>query len=153
MGATINGIERSWASITLKVRGVEIIGFKAISYADSISREKVYGAGRMPIAMTQGKYETEQGSITVYERQFREIIDLFAADESAGWGDEPFDIECRYADPGEDTHVDVVETCRWAGAPGGGEEGSSPLERELKFDFMRIKRNGKYLVAPAQQPA
>ena len=152
MGATINGIEKSWASITVKVRGVEIIGFKAISYSDSVSREKVYGAGRMPIAMTRGKYETEQGSITCYERQFREILALFAPNSQTGWADVVFDIECRYSDPGEATHVDVLEACRWAGAPGGGEEGSSPLEREMQFDCMRICRDGKYLVAPSQQP-
>lgn len=148
MGATINGIEKSWASITTKVRGAEIVGYKAISYSDSISREKVYGAGRMPLGMTRGKYETEQGSMTVYERQFRELLAAFGD----GWGDVVFDIEVRYSDPGEDTHVDVLESCRWAGAPGGGEEGSSPLERELKFDCIRIKRDGVYLVSPQQEP-
>lgn len=145
MGATINGLEKSWASITAKVDGEEILGFKAINYSDSVSREKVYGAGRVPQAMTRGKYETDQGTITVYERQFREILARFAG--PGGWGDRVFDIEVRYADPGEDTAIDILESCRWAGAPGGGEEGSSPLERELKFDCMRIKRNGVYLAA------
>jgi len=148
MGATINGLEKSWASITTKVKGEEIVGYKAISYSDSISREKVYGAGRMPLGMTRGKYEAEQGSLTCFEREFRQLLTAFGN----GWGDVVFDIEVRYADPGEDTHVDVIESCRWAGAPGGGEEGSAPLERELKFDYVRIKRDGKYLVAPEQEP-
>lgn len=149
MGATINGLEKSWASITLKVKGEEIVGFKGISYSDSISREKVYGAGQMALAMTQGKYETEQGSITVYERQLRQII---TAAGGNGWGSVVFDVEVRYADPGEETSTDIIESCRWAGVNGGGEEGSAPLERELKFDCMRIKRNGVYLVAPETQP-
>ena len=34
-----------------------------------------------------------------------------------------------------------------AGTGGGGEEGSAPLEREMKFDYMRVKRDGNYLVA------
>lgn len=145
MAITVNNIEKSWGSITLKIRGVEITGFKAISYSDAVEREQVYGAGRHKLGMTRGKYTTEQGSITVYQNQEREII---AASGGNGWADgDPFEAEVRYADPGSETHVDIVEGCRWAGTGGGGEEGAAPLEREMKFDFMRIKRDGVYLVA------
>lgn len=144
MAITVNDTEYSWGSITLKQKGRELTGFKAISYADSVSREKVYGAGRLPIGMTRGKYEAEQGSITAFLKQEREII----SEAGDGWADgDPFEIEVRYAEPGQDTHVDIVEGCRWAGTGGGGEEGSAALEREMKFDFMRVKRDGKYLVA------
>lgn len=144
MAITVNDIEHSWGSITVKIGGVEITGFKAISYSDAIEREGVYGAGRHKLGMTRGKYTTEQGSITAFLKQERELI----AAAGDGWGDVgPFEIEVRYADPGSTTHVDVVEGCRWAGTGGGGEEGSAPLEREMKFDFMRIKRDGVYLVA------
>ena len=43
--------------------------------------------------------------------------------------------------------VTVVESCRFKGSGGGGEKGNSALTRELPFSFMRIKRDGKYIVA------
>lgn len=144
MAITVNDIEYSWGSITAKINGKEITGFKAISYSDAVEREAVYGAGRHKLGMTRGKYTTEQGSITAYLKQEREIIN----DLGDGWADYgPFEVEVRYAEPGEDTHIDIVEGCRFAGTSGGGEEGSSPLEREMKFDYMRVKRDGNYLVA------
>lgn len=144
MAITVNDIEYSWGSITLKIRGVEITGFKAVSYSDAVEREPVYGAGRHKLGMTRGKYTTEQGSLTAYMKQERAIIGEFGD----GWADAgPFEVEVRYAEPGEDTHIDIVEGCRWAGTGGGGEEGSAPLEREMKFDYMRVKRDGNYLVA------
>lgn len=144
MAITVNNIEYSWGSITVKVRGKELTGFKSIGYADSVEREAVYGAGRHKLGMTRGKYTTEQGTLTCYLKQEREIL----AELGNGWADaDPFEIEVRYAEPGQSTHVDIVEGCRWAGTGGGGEEGSAPLERELKFDFMQIKRDGAYLVA------
>ena len=144
MAITVNDIEYSWGAITLKIRGVEITGFKAVSYSDAVERESVYGAGRHKLGMTRGKYTTEQGSLTAYLKQERAIIEEFGD----GWADAgPFELEVRYAEPGEDTHIDIVEGCRWAGTGGGGEEGSAPLEREMKFDYMRVKRGGNYLVA------
>jgi hypothetical protein len=35
-------------------------------------------------------------------------------------------------------------------AGGGGEKGNSAITRELPFSFMRIKRDGRYLVAGAR---
>ena len=54
---------------------VELIGYKAISYADGIEREAVYGARRHKIGMTKGKVTTEQGSMTMYLKQHRELLD------------------------------------------------------------------------------
>lgn len=146
MAITVNDVEYSWGSITLKINGVELIGYKAISYADGIEREAVYGARRHKIGMTRGKITTEQGSVTMYLKQHRELLDTLGD----GWGDVRFDAEVRYAEPGMPTRVDIVEGCKFAGNPEGGEEGASALEREVKFDFMRISRDGKYL-APANQ--
>ena len=41
----------------------------------------------------------------------------------------------------------MLEGCRFKGAPAGGEEGTSALTREFKFSYLRIKRDGKYLIA------
>jgi hypothetical protein len=49
--------------------------------------------------------------------------------------------------PDGTSSITVVESCRFKGAGGGGEKGNSALGRELPFSFMRIKRDGRYLVA------
>lgn len=149
MAITLNNIEHDWGGITTIIDGLEITGYKAINYADAIEREKVMGAGRTPIGMTRGVYSAEQGSMTMYLKQHRILIARLAAKARAGdgWGDVPFDIQVRYGIPG-DTHIDIVEGAYLAGNPEGGEQGSSALEREVKFDFLAIKRDGVYLVPP-----
>lgn len=142
MAITVNEVEFSWGSITLKINGVEIVGYKGVSYSDGIEREAVYGARRHKIGMTRGKVTTEQGTITMYLRQLRELMDSLGD----GWGDSIFDLEVRYAEPGRTTRVDIVEGCKFAGNPENAEEGASALEREVKFDFMRISRDGRYIV-------
>ena len=63
-----------------------------------------------------------------------------------GWGDKRFEM-VEQIDLGNGRFsTTVLEGCRFKGAPAGGEEGAGALTRELKFSYLRIKRDGKYLV-------
>lgn len=146
MAITVNNVEYSWGSITLKIRGVEIVGFKAISYEEGIEREDVHGARRHKIGMTKGKVTTEPGSITMYLKEKTKVV----SELGDGWGDVEWDAEVRYAEIGQPTHVDIIEGCKFASNPGGGEEGAAALEREMKFNFMRVCSDGVYMVKPNQ---
>lgn len=144
MAATVNDIEYSWADIRVKVRGKELIAFKSIKYGDKVTREKVYGARRHAIARTRGKVEVDDCSITMYESAVRELL----AELGDGWADTIVDeIVCQYGNEGQATHTDVLESVLFEGLDGGGEEGSSAIEREVPFSCMKIKRDGKYIVA------
>jgi alanine racemase len=59
----INGVEYSWADITLNLLGVPVAGITAISYKKSKVKENVYGAGSKPVSRGYGN-ETYEGSIT-----------------------------------------------------------------------------------------
>mgnify|MGYP001163266774 CR=1 FL=1 len=144
MAAVINDIEYSWADIRVKAKGKELIAFKGIKYGDKVTREKVYGARRHAIARTRGKVETDDCSITMYESAVRELLDILGD----GWADALVDeIVVQYGGDGLPTHTDVLESVYFEGLDGGGEEGSSAFEREVPFSCMKIKRDGKYIVA------
>ena len=144
MAASINDIEYSWADIRVKIRGREIIGYKAIKYGDKVAREKVFGARRHAISRTRGKVEVDDCTMTMYESEVRELLDELGD----GWADVSVDsIVVQYGNEGQTTHTDVLEDVLFEGLDGGGEEGSSAFEREVPFSCMRIKRDGKYIVA------
>ena len=92
---------------------------------------------------TRGTYMTEDGSLAVHKDVEIELIRRFGD----GWGDKKFQITETIGLPDGTNSITVVESCRFKGSGGGGEKGNSALTRELPFSFMRIKRDGKYLVA------
>jgi hypothetical protein len=144
MAIVVNDIEYSWADIRAKIRGRELVGYKAIKYGDKVTREKVYGARRHAIARTRGKVEVDPGSLTLYESEVRELL----AELGDGWADVPVDeLIVQYGGDGLPTHTDVLENVLFEGLDGGGEEGSSALEREVPFSCMKIKRDGMYIVS------
>lgn len=141
MSADLNNAIPSWVDLRLKVDGAEIVGMTAVSFGDKIEDEMVYGAGRFPRGRTRGKYTTDDCSISVHQDTLTEIIGRFGD----GWGDKLFEVVEQISLPGGAIATTVLEQCRFKGAPGGGEEGTSAIVRELPFSTMRIKRDGKYL--------
>lgn len=143
MAQDLNDVVPSWVDIRIKLDGEELIGFESVSFGDKIEDEMVYGAGRLPRGRTRGTYTTEDGSLTVHADTFVEILRRFGD----GWGDKVFEVVETIGLPDGSNSVTVVEKCRLKGANGGGEKSNSATTRELPFSFMRIKRDGKYLVA------
>lgn len=143
MATEANDIIASWVDLRLKVDGKELVGFTSLGCGDAIEDELVYGNSREPIGRTRGKYTVDDGTITLYHNTLVDILDTFGD----GWGDKRFEV-VEQIDLGNGRYsTTVLEGCRWKGAPAGGEEGTSALTRELKFSYLRIKRDGKYLVA------
>jgi len=142
MGATIDGIARSFNSITVRARGKEYTGITGIKYGQKISREKVYGTKRYPLGRTKGKVEIDDATITFLELEYRALIE----DLGDGYADVPFEVVCQYDDDNGTTHTDVLENCLLGGDDGGGEEGPSGLTREVMIDVLKLKRDGYYIV-------
>lgn len=141
----INGYYPSWASVEVRLSsGRPFLDITAISYSDSIEEELVRGAGRNVRGRTRGRYNPEEGTLTLLEPAFRAFVAAFPP----GWGDVITVINVQWREGGQ-THNDVLEGVRFLGANGGGEEGPEALKREVKFSFLRLKRDGKYLVVPS----
>ncbi len=141
----INGNEFSWASVRARFGGVEITDIKAVKYADEVDgAEPVYGTGRHPRGRTAGRYKPGDASITFYKSGFRRLI----ASLPSGFADVRGTITVQYRE-GSDIITDVLEDVRLMGADASAEDGADPLEVEVKISPMRIKWNGKYLIAKA----
>lgn len=143
MAAEANDIVSSWVDLRLLVDSGEMVGFTSVSFGDKIEDELVYGNQREPIGRTRGKYMLDDGSISMYHNTLITLIDRFGD----GWGDKRFQIVEQIDLGNGQFSTTVVEGCRLKGAPGGGEDGTSALTREVPFSYLRIKRNGKYLIA------
>ncbi|MEH6405763.1 MAG: hypothetical protein V7767_00635 [Leeuwenhoekiella sp.] len=63
-----------WNSITVNIFGRDVEGISEISYDDNISKENIYGAGRMPIGVGEGNYEPTVG-LKLYKEEVIAILD------------------------------------------------------------------------------
>ena len=139
----INGNEHSWASVKLRFGSVEITDIKSVKYSDEVDgAEPVFGTGRHPRGRTAGRYKMGDCSITFYKSGHKKLI----AGLPNGFADVRGTAIVQYRE-GSDVITDVLEDVRIMGNDGSAEDGTDPLEVEVKISPMRIKWNGKYLIA------
>ena len=139
----INGNEFSWASVKVRFASVEVTDIKSVKYADELDgAEPVYGTGRHPRGRTAGRYKPGDASITFYKSGWRRLL----AGLPNGFADVRGTVIVQFRE-GSETVTDVLEDVRIMGADGSAEDGTDPLEVEVKLSILRIKHNGKYLVA------
>lgn len=139
----INGNEFSWASVKVRFASVEVTDIKSVKYADELDgAEPVYGTGRHPRGRTAGRYKPGDASITFYKSGWRRLL----AGLPNGFADVRGTVIVQFRE-GSEVVTDVLEDVRIMGADGSAEDGTDPLEVEVKLSILRIKHNGKYLVA------
>jgi hypothetical protein len=146
----VNGVIHDWGSLVIRIRGKEYEGVLGIKYAQKRNRTKVRGQGRrrLPIGVTPGDYNAEDGSLTM-TRQHAQMLrnDLAAASaDGASYGDVLFPITVQSLEEGTSGIKDELIGCAIIGDDGGGEESSTdPLKEEIPFLIQEIRRNGKTL--------
>lgn len=124
MTPLINGINYSWANITLTLFGVPVVGITKIEYKRKQKKENNYGAGPQPVSRGYGNYEYE-GSIELYTDELKRIIasapnrDLLAIP--------PFDIQVTFGGSGVQADKDVLRSCEFT------EEGLSASQGDTKL--------------------
>ena len=102
----INGINYSWANITLNLFGVPVVGITKIDYKRKQKKENNYGIGSQPVSRGYGNYEYE-GSIELYLDEWKRII--AAAPNRDPLLIPPFDIQVVYAGRGIIADKDVLK--------------------------------------------
>jgi hypothetical protein len=102
----INGINYSWANITLNLFGVPVVGITKIDYKRKQKKENNYGIGSQPVSRGYGNYEYE-GSIEIYLDEWKRII--AAAPNRDPLLIAPFDIQVVYAGRGITADKDVLK--------------------------------------------
>lgn len=69
----INGVNYSWANVSLVLFGVPVIGITKITYNHKQKKENNYGSGSQPVSRGYGNDEYE-GEIEIYLDEWKRII-------------------------------------------------------------------------------
>lgn len=103
----INGINYSWANISLVLFGVPVVGITKIEYKRKQKKENNYGFGSQPVSRGYGNYEYE-GSIEIYLDEWQRII--AASPSKDPLSITPFDIQVVYSGSGITAVKDVLRS-------------------------------------------
>ncbi len=103
----INGINYSWANISLVLFGVPVVGITKIEYKRKQTKENNYGFGSQPVSRGYGNFEYE-GSLELYLDEWKRII--AAAPNKDPLLIPPFDIQVVYAGRGIVVERDVLKS-------------------------------------------
>ena len=63
-----------WNSVTLNIYGRDVEGISELSYEDSVDKELIKGAGKMPIGVGEGEYNAKMG-LKLYQEEVIAIMD------------------------------------------------------------------------------
>lgn len=134
----INGNRYSFASLTLWFNGFPFVGFKEISYDQSLTPGQVRGAHPQMLGRTRGKLEAN-ASATFYKEEWNEIL----AALGDGYMEAPLSIDVTYSENGETPKIDKLKGLRIQKHEDSHSEGEDPTEVKVEFSIMWIEPNGK----------
>lgn len=135
----INGINYSWANISLVLFGVPVVGITKISYKEKQEKKNQYGVGHRPVSRGYGNIEID-GSIELYLDEWRRII--AAAPGNRVLAIPPFDITVIYAAAGNITPArDVLRAVEFLEDPFDASQGDNRLLVSVPLVIAQIDRN------------
>lgn len=136
MGALINGHFYSYASMEVRDDGGAVIEAKSIKYNYKLEEGMIMGR-KGPRGRTKGRITFEEGSLTIYEADYRTLA-------VAGWLDRIRTVTVTYSEgEGQPTFTDTLQGVRFLGDGGSGaEEGVDAIEHAIPFSMLGILVNG-----------
>lgn len=134
----INGQMYGWADVKVNIGSTLLTGITAVSYSESQTIDKVYGAGRYPIGYGKGRIEPS-ASLTLYQE---ELIALQKAAPNGRLQDlAPFDIVVSYLPEDGVIVTDVIKGCKFNENKREVAEGDTSVKVECELTCMQIKFN------------
>lgn len=132
-----NSREYEWADVTLILGGRDLIGIRAIKYAEKIEREPVYGKGRFPHAIQSGNASYE-GEIKLLQSEYEALV---ASAKGKSILSLSLDCEVAYGNPIELNALvtDRVVGIRFTEAPKEINQGDKFMELTIPFIALNIK--------------
>lgn len=106
----INGVNYSWANITLVLFGVPVIGITKIEYKKKQAKANNYGWGKEPISRGYANNEYE-ASIEVYQDEWRKIIANSPVKDPTLVS--PFEIQIVFGSSRMQTQTDILQMCEF----------------------------------------
>lgn len=133
----VNGINYSWANISVVLFGVPVIGILSISYKRKQKKDNNYGAGQQPVSRGYGNYEYE-GEIELYIDTWKGIIAQAPNGDPLQIG--PFDVPVTFSGTGVTTTKDVLQAVEFLEDPMEGKSGDTKLTVKIPLIIGGIKR-------------
>lgn len=133
----INGINYSWANVSLVLFGVPVIGITKIEYKRKQKKENNYGFGSHPISRGYGNYEFE-GSIELYLEEWKAIIANSPQRDPLLIG--PFDIPVIYGGSRVSADKDVLRSVEFMEDPLGTNQGDQRILVNIPLIIASIER-------------
>ncbi len=135
----INGIEPSWANLTINIAGVPAIAVRNIEYNEEQVTENQFGAGQMPVSRGYGNIEAS-GSITLLMSEVEKIRPASVTGRLQDIA--PFDIVCSYVPPGGTTIIThKLRNCQFTNNPVANSQGDVASEVQLNLILSHIDWN------------
>ena len=133
----INGINYSWANVSLVLFGVPVVGITKIDYSRKQKKENNYGFGSQPISRGYGNYEYE-GKIEMYLDEWKRII--AAAPQRDPLLIAPFDIQVTYEGRGVLAETDRLKAVEFMEDPMSASQGDTKLMVTIPLIIGAIER-------------
>lgn len=133
----INGINYSWANVSLVLFGVPVIGITKIDYKRKQKKENNYGFGAQPISRGYGNYEYE-GSIELYLEEWKAIIANSPSRDPLLVG--PFDIPVIYGGSRVTADKDVLRSVEFLEDPLATNQGDQRILVNIPLIIASIER-------------
>jgi hypothetical protein len=135
----INGVEPSWANLTVNIAGFPETAIKKIDYSDNQTIENIYGAGQRPVARGYGKIEAT-ASITLLRSAVENIRKASVTGRLQDIA--PFDIIVNFVPPqGGIVITHRIRNCQFKtdGLSVGAEDTSIETDFELVVSHIEWK--------------
>jgi hypothetical protein len=133
----INGINYSWANVTINLFGVPVVGITKIDYKSMQKKENNYGIGAQPVSRGYGNYEYE-GTIELYVEEWKRII--AASPNRDPLRIAPFNIQVVYGGSGVAVDKDVLRAVEFMENPLTASQGDTKLLVSIPLIIGAIER-------------
>jgi hypothetical protein len=133
----INGINYSWANVTINLFGVPVVGITKIDYKSMQKKENNYGIGVQPVSRGYGNYEYE-GTIELYVEEWKRII--AASPNRDPLRIAPFNIQVVYGGSGVAVDKDVLRAVEFMENPLTASQGDTKLLVSIPLIIGAIER-------------
>ena len=133
----INGVNYSWANITLILFGVPMVGITKIEYSRKQKKENNYGIGNAPVSRGYGNYEYS-GSIELYQDEWKRII--AASPNRDPLQIVPFDIIVAFGGSRVTVDRDILRMCEFVEDGMDATQGAEKLMVKIPLIIAQIDR-------------
>lgn len=133
----VNGINYSWANISLILFGTPVVGIISITYKEKQEKVNNFGAGSRPVSRGYGRIDCE-GEIELYTDTWKAII--AGSPGRNPLNIPPFDIPVTFGGEGVLTDKDVLRAVEFMENPFEGKEGDTKLTVKIPLIIAAIDR-------------